>query len=409
MIESELHIEGQLEVLEKLIFDNPELENLEAIIDQFNIFSSLGIINQEIRHSNFLAWLLDPSETHNLADYFLNMFLKAAIKNSQVDYLPLDIISIDSFDLTEVRVMREWEGIDVLIVDDLNEFVCVIENKIDSQEHSNQLSNYRKLIEQEFSTYKKIYIYLTVHGSEAQTEKGYISISHREVALAVETLLERKESQLNDDVILFIRHYLEMLKRYIMEESDVQQLCEKIYKRHKKALDLIYKYKPDIYTVVQEILEELIDEKPELIKDHCTRSSIRFIPKELDFLPRVGTNWTKSKRVLLFEILNYDGRIILFLIIGPSDESPEVREQIYEQIKDNPTFKRAFKKMTKKWSTIHRFELAKISTLENKKERTEQKEILAKKFNHFIEHDLPEMQKSLGQLKGEFNDIDFEE
>jgi hypothetical protein len=409
MKEESQHIDLQIEELEKLIFDNPDLENLESIIDQFNIFSSLGIISQEIRHSHFLAWLLNPSETHNLADYFLNMFLKTAIKNSQVDRLPLNIFDIDSFDLSEARVMREWESIDVLIVDDVNEFVCVIENKIDSQEHSNQLAKYKKRIEQQFSTYKKIYIYLTVHGSEAETEADYIAISHREVALLIETLLERKESQLNDDVTLFIRHYLEMLKRYIMEESDVQQLCEKIYKRHKKALDLIYKYKPDIYSVVQEILEELIDENPELIKDHCTRTGIRFIPKELDFIPRVGNSWTKTKRVLLFEIQNYAGRVMLFLIIGPSDENPEVRELIYEQIKDDPTFKRSFKKMTAKWSTIHRFELAKIPTLESKKERAEQKEILAKKFNHFIEHDLPAMQTSLGQLKGKFDDIELED
>lgn len=406
MHEKRQHIDQQIEELEKLIFDNPDLENLESIIDQFNIFSSLGIINQEIRHSNFLAWLLNPSETHNLSDYFLNLFLKSAIKNNQTGFSDLSVFDIDSFDLTEARVLREWESIDVLVVDDINEFVCVIENKIDSQEHSNQLTKYKKKINQQFQSYKKIFIYLTIHGIETETEPDFISISHREVALMIETLLARKESQINDDVSLFIRHYLEMLKRYIMEESDVQQLCEKIYKRHKKALDLIYKYKPDIYSVVQEILEELIDENEALIKDHCTRASIRFWPKELDFFPPVSTNWTKSKRPLLFEVLNYEGRVILFLIIGPADDNPELRELIYEQIKEMSPFKRPFKKMTAKWTTVYRYELAKIPTLEAKKERSEQKSLLEAKFNHFLSHDLPEFLKILLPLKEELKSLE---
>ena len=69
----------------------------------------------------------------------------------------------------------------------------------------------------------------------------------------MESLLERKESQMNDEISMFIRHYNEMVKRYIMEESEVQELCEKLYKKHKKALDLIFKHKPDIYNDINHI------------------------------------------------------------------------------------------------------------------------------------------------------------
>jgi len=66
---------SDIEFLKDFIHENEELEKLESIIDRFNIFRSLNIIDNEIRHSNFLAWLLDPSETHGLGDYFLNLFL----------------------------------------------------------------------------------------------------------------------------------------------------------------------------------------------------------------------------------------------------------------------------------------------------------------------------------------------
>ena len=41
-----------------------------------NIFKVLSISKKEIRHSNFLAWLLDPSESHKLGGVFLKRFLR---------------------------------------------------------------------------------------------------------------------------------------------------------------------------------------------------------------------------------------------------------------------------------------------------------------------------------------------
>ena len=49
--------------LEKFICDE-NLKKLEKIFGQFNIFDCLKLTRAEIRHSNFLAWLLNPNETH---------------------------------------------------------------------------------------------------------------------------------------------------------------------------------------------------------------------------------------------------------------------------------------------------------------------------------------------------------
>ena len=48
-----------LQALEHLV-GNEDLERLEALLDQFNIFEAIGVVNQELRHSDFLAYLLDP-------------------------------------------------------------------------------------------------------------------------------------------------------------------------------------------------------------------------------------------------------------------------------------------------------------------------------------------------------------
>jgi hypothetical protein len=54
--------------IDKFLADNPELEDLSAILSTFNVFRALKIEQVEIRHSNVLAWLLDPEETHGLSD-----------------------------------------------------------------------------------------------------------------------------------------------------------------------------------------------------------------------------------------------------------------------------------------------------------------------------------------------------
>ncbi|MBI3980347.1 MAG: hypothetical protein HY331_19405 [Chloroflexi bacterium] len=48
------------QALEVLVVDNPDLERLEALLDQFNISEAVGALRQELRHSDFLAFLLNP-------------------------------------------------------------------------------------------------------------------------------------------------------------------------------------------------------------------------------------------------------------------------------------------------------------------------------------------------------------
>ena len=62
-----------------------KLLNLVNDLDQFsrgkhfpsglNIFEAVGLDRQEIRHSNFLAFLLRPQESHGLSDAFLKRLI----------------------------------------------------------------------------------------------------------------------------------------------------------------------------------------------------------------------------------------------------------------------------------------------------------------------------------------------
>jgi hypothetical protein len=41
-----------------------DLSQIEALVGGFNIFHALRVSRTEIRHSNFLSWLIDPLESH---------------------------------------------------------------------------------------------------------------------------------------------------------------------------------------------------------------------------------------------------------------------------------------------------------------------------------------------------------
>ena len=64
-------ISQDLEALEALVVDNPDLERLEALLDEFNIFEAIGAVRVELRHSDFLAFLLNPTQNHGLGDAFV--------------------------------------------------------------------------------------------------------------------------------------------------------------------------------------------------------------------------------------------------------------------------------------------------------------------------------------------------
>ena len=60
---------GQL--IKDINFDRLDLE-----LKNPNIFQILKISNTEIRHSNFLSWLLDPSQSHKIGDIFSEKIFK---------------------------------------------------------------------------------------------------------------------------------------------------------------------------------------------------------------------------------------------------------------------------------------------------------------------------------------------
>ena len=125
------------------------LAAIKARSDVFCPFEAIGMVHQEIRHSNFLAYCLDPVKPHGFGDRLLREFLFmvcAVAPEKFPDKLDLSLRSLD-----QVEVLREWHHIDLLIrvpseTPDTPELVVAVEQKIHAGEGEGQLERYRTLL-----------------------------------------------------------------------------------------------------------------------------------------------------------------------------------------------------------------------------------------------------------------------
>jgi len=382
-------------ILEAFVVENRDLEQLESLLAEFNIFEAIGAVQQELRHSDFLAYMLDPAQSHGLGDVFLKRLLKRVLVDSVNP--PLSAIEIDVADLHEAAVWREWRHVDILIHDAKSRLVCVIENKIGSGEHSDQLARYRKTVNSEFPDDTAVLIYLTPEG-DTPSDEAYTPFSYGQIAELIDTLRQTRQSTLGPDVRTLMAHYTAMLRRYIVSESEITQLCQKIYRQHKQAIDLIFEYRPDLQWDLTELIKELIAESPDLVLDHDSKSYPKFRVSNWDSIPaqRTGQGWTRSRRILLFEFQNAPDSLTLRLIIGPGPMN--VRQAVYEITSKHPQiFRGGRKKLSLKWTTVYQkrfltsrdYRDADFDTLATK---------VRKQWSQFLDQDLPSIRDTISKV-----------
>jgi hypothetical protein len=321
-------------LLEQFVVNNADLERLESLLNQFNIFEAVGMVRQEIHHSRFLAFLLNPNASHHLGDIFLKTFLKRLLL--EADNATVSPIEIDVATLTDTEVRREWKNIDILLVSPGSKIVCAIENKVDSGEHSNQLQRYRQIVQKEFADYRQIFVFLTPQGSlpSSEAEQAYWSVySYDKIAAAIEAVCDRHRATLQPEVCALMQHYSTLINRHLMEDSDIAKLCRDIYLKHQAAIDLIYQHRPDPIAEVQELLRTTVkntdSEIVVLDHNHAKRGILGFAPPSWDTLPFQKTckGWTASGRILIFQFKIDPPKVKLFLTLGPG--SNHIRQAVF--------------------------------------------------------------------------------
>ena len=379
--------------LEGFLVNNPDLERLEALVSRFNVFEAMGVVRHELRHSDFLAFLLDPRQSHGLGPAFSKRLLQRALQAAASSIVPLTPIHIDLMDLERLSVRREWRSIDILLTDETNRLAVVIENKIDTTEHSNQLNRYWTVVRQQHPDWHVLGLYLTPDG-DLPSHEGYVPIGYGIIAELVEEVGERRASMLHPDVRTLMTHYAQMLRRHIVAESEIAQLCRQIYQKHRLALDLIFEHRPDQQSGIRDVLMTLIGSTDGLVLDSSAKSYVRFLPEEWDLdVLRQGSGWASSGRMLLFELLNVPRGVSLNLYIGPGPEG--IRQQVFDLARSGgPPFKLTGKGLYKKWNSLYQRQFVGTDVLADA-DASDLEERVQKAWSAFVTNDLPVLKSTL--------------
>jgi hypothetical protein len=238
----------------------------------FNVFEALNVIRQEIRHSRFLAFLLDPAEAHGLADRFLRAFLLAAATNHPAP--PVSKLSLAVGDISGALVYCERDHFDITVqIPDLN-LMFVVENKIDASERSEQLADYRQQVEQRYSDYKFMGCFLTPEGYDGEDDT-WGALDYGTVSAELKRLVA--ESPPPSAALQVINQYIELIERRIVVSEELIAACKRIYSQHRVALDLIAEHGQT--PILAEAFRSFLSEHSDLEAFRIRASDIFFVQK----------------------------------------------------------------------------------------------------------------------------------
>jgi len=346
-----------LAALEAFVIANDELNELEQLLAGFNLFEALGNVRREERHSDFLAFLLNPAQPHGLDDAVLRAFIHLSLQAKPIEPTPIRRIDAALFEMSGVRVEREWNNIDILVTSESDKFVLLVENKVDTDEHSDQLRRYLDIVHARFPDWSVLPVFLTRDGHEA-SHPSYHCVSYSGIHAVLTAILARQRAGLPPDIEVVVRHYVEMLERHIMEDTRIAQLARKIYARHSRALDLIFEHRPDSQEQMREELVAAIGERDDLRLVYASKADIQFVPVAWDGIEELHRGgdgaWAKQTDILRFEFRQYGG-LSLHLLVGPGQES--IRRKLYAEsgkAKHGGLFKKRSKKLTGQYTQFWR-------------------------------------------------------
>ena len=243
-------------------------------IHDLNIFDVLE--TKEVKHSRFLAALLDPDGLHYQNDLFLREFV--------------DICELKDFDFdtSRAKVYREYNNIDIYITD--GDKHIIIENKLWTSDHDEQIARYIQAIVDEQKEQKEqneiyeriLVLYLTPFDDEIKSlggidevGKDYLKLGQNQVAFRhisykneiLNWLNEIKAEIINlTDLNVLISQYEKAVKNLInkgekMENENLIELVKQNYKIAKEISKVVDKAEKEIINEFFKDLSECLAKK----------------------------------------------------------------------------------------------------------------------------------------------------
>lgn len=278
-------------------YENKVKERRARGIHDYNVFDVLEA--KEIKHSKFIASLLDPKGLHYQGDLFLNKFI--------------EVCGIDDFGLDTLnsQAYREYKNIDIYITDG-NKHI-IIENKRWTGDHNEQVARYIQTIidEQNKDELSKIYerilvLYLTPFNTEIKSlggidevGKDYLKLRQNQVAFRHISYENEILNWLNEvkieivnltDLNVIITQYEKTVKNLINgEKMENNLIIEQIKRNYELCVNIHNKFENakinllnELFSKVDKTLQETINPKDWTIEFHEIKEPFKIFSIKLN-------------------------------------------------------------------------------------------------------------------------------
>ncbi|MEY9828908.1 hypothetical protein ABIA25_000723 [Sinorhizobium fredii] len=345
---------GVLEQKLGVLFDDPDFNMVHRRMSPFNIFEAVGAVRAELRHSNFLAYLLSPSRPHGLGAAPLAALICSILSRMPPEERPIMALELIAGDLDDAVVYRERENIDILIELPSINFVVAIENKVGSKAGDGQLQRYDDRLKGLYPTYRRLMVFLTPDAT-APDHDGYVAYDYADVVATLEGLLTNPLEPIPAETQLIINHYIDLVRRHIVQDERLRSLAVKLYERHKEAFEFIFECRPQPNSLLS-VARSCVESVTGLAIESSGKNLERFAPdmwdSQLQVIKGDPAKWSKTGRGILFEIKTYpNGKVNVSLTLGPGDT--DIRTNVYQMAAARPQFFRGLAKpMGNQYSTI---------------------------------------------------------
>ena len=367
MSEENMSNEQRDAVLNAFILNREILSELQPYIHEVNIFDVLKLKDHEIRHSNVLAWLLDPHGSHGMGDEFLKLFISRVIRANPA--LHYDVLKWCYLDVSDCEIQREkhWQNIgsrdslDILITAYQPhglDYVIAVENKVKASEGQDQTEKYRRHIEQECPAAEKMYVFLTAK-EEKPSDDRWAVLSYKEIYEMLDHVLNH--CSFSREAELIINNYRKVCAEIMgITDEALRAKVAKIYREHKDEIDLIMKYKPDLQWDVADYLGEKLQEQanseaynagphgaPNTLSIIKQKSYVRFTTQNMDRYiapaPEKTSCWgTKDNYYYEFSFVKDSGKLQVSFTLVLNVKNVDKDSEMYQRgthIKDISGYK----------------------------------------------------------------------
>lgn len=389
-----------IEALRHLEGDASELDRIKKLLDRFNIFEAVGFTSREVEHSRLLAFLLAPRNSHGLDTSFLRAFLQTVLETpGEEGFLsPEKVRSRSLGETTVLREARTEDGrIDILLLNEPDKWAVIVENKVWTKEHHDQLERYYRSVREDYPNRHVSGIYLTPRG-EVPSHERYRSLGYGTVCRILEGILEERGTSLGPDVRTFIEHYVDMVRSNILGDAEVSKLCQQMYRKHRSTLHSIMEDVQASQEKLHKLLKGLVRETPNLAYGYreTERSEDWIVFDHVKWdVPtlKVGERYHESNRLLYFVFYSdFPESLDLCLELGMGDT--DARSRLFAMAHKNPIVFNEVPDALSEWNWLLRYPLLTPDQYENLPD-DEREEEIRRRWTEFLEEVLPRVENAL--------------